>query len=32
MTKKLTNAQRDELIELYVEIVVDSLDMCGVSV
>ena len=26
MTKKLTNAQRDELIEQYVEIVVDNLD------
>ena len=26
MTKKLTSAQRDELIEQYVDIVVDSMD------
>ena len=26
MTKKLTNAQRDELIEQYVELVVDNMD------
>ena len=27
MIKELTNAQRDELIEQYVEVVVDNMDM-----